>query len=169
VGVLFDYFSAASDEAASSAIDLPGGPGVPLAGPSQFGLAEVHQIKAPEGAPFDTVLAKGIDPLVQLGTLEALLTGRDYEQIVAGPRAGLALAIRAGGQRMVVTLSDELQAALADADDRQLASVAVPWAQTEEFWGQGDPQDITELLHELAELARRARSRDEGMYCWVCV
>jgi hypothetical protein len=96
MGVLFDYFSAVSDEAAASAIDLLGGPGVPLAGPSQLGAAMVNQTWTPKGAPFDTVPAEGIDPLVQLGTLEALLTGRDYEQIVAGPRAGQALAIRDG-------------------------------------------------------------------------
>jgi hypothetical protein len=169
MGVLFDYFSAVSDEAAASAIDLLGSPGVPLAGPSQLGAAMVNQTWTPKGAPFDTVPAEGIDPLVQLGTLEALLTGRDYEQIVAGPRAGRALAIRDGGERVVVTLTDELQAALADAGDKQLASVAVPWSQTEEFRGQGDPQVLTRLLHELAGLARRARSRNEHMYCWACV
>jgi hypothetical protein len=79
--------------------------------------------------PFDTVPLKGIDPLVQLGTLEALLTGRDYELIVAGPRAGHALAIRNGGARVVVTLTVELQAALAEADDKQLESAALPWCR----------------------------------------
>jgi hypothetical protein len=119
--------------------------------------------------PFDTVSVKGIDPLVQLGTLEALLTGRDYDQIVAGPRAGQALATQDGGERLVVTVTDELQTALADADDARLASVAVPWSQTDEFFGQGDPQVLARLLHELAELARRARSRDERVYCWICL
>jgi len=47
--------------------------------------------------------------------------------------------------------------------------VAVPWSQTEEFFGRGDPQILTGLLHELAELARRARTKDERIYCWVCV
>ncbi len=119
--------------------------------------------------PLDTVSVKGIDPLVQLGTLEALLTGRDYEQIVVGPRAGQMLATQDGGERLVVTLTDELQAALAGANDARLASAAVPWSQTEEFFGQGDPQILAGLLQELAELARRARNRDERMYCWVCV
>jgi hypothetical protein len=107
----------------------------------------------------------GIDPVVQLGILEALLTDRDCERIVAGPRVGRALATRDGDERLVVTLTDELQAALADADDAQLASVAVPWAQTEEFLGRGDPQALAGLLHELAELARHARDKDERMYC----
>jgi hypothetical protein len=113
--------------------------------------------------------AKGIDPLVQLGTLEALLTGREYEQIVAGQRAGHVLAAQDGGEHVVVTLTDELQAALAGADDAQLASIAVPWSQTEEFFGQGDPQILTRLLHELAALALRARTKDERLYCWICV
>jgi hypothetical protein len=88
---------------------------------------------------------------------------------VAGPRAGHTLASHDRGERLVVTLTDELQAALADADDTQLASVAVPWSQTEEFFGQGDPQILAGLLHELAELARGARTKDQRMYCWVCV
>lgn len=107
--------------------------------------------------------------MIQLGTLEALLTGQEYEQVVAGPRAGHALATQGGGERLVVTVTDELQAALADADDARLASAAVPWSQTEEFFGRGDPQILARLLHELAELARRARHRGERLYCWVCL
>ena len=167
VGVLFDYFSAASDEAAAEAIDLLGGPGI-AARTSADGLTGVPGTTS-ERPPFDTVSAKGVDPLVQLGTLEALLTGREYELIVAERRAGRPLAIRHGGGRMVVTLTDQLQAALAAADRQQLASVAVPWSQTDEFWGRGDPEDLASLLRELAELAHRARGRGERMYCWVCV
>lgn len=169
MGVLFDYFSAASDEVAASTIDLVGGPGAPLAGSPQPGMANVRRTEASGGAWFDTVPTKGIDPVIQLGTLEALLTSRDYDQIVAGPRAGKSLAIRDGGERVVVILTDELQNALAAADDAQFASIAVLWSQTEEFWGRGDPQMLEGLLNELAELARRARSRDERPYCWICV
>ena len=57
----------------------------------------------PAGLAFDVVPVKGIDPLVQMGTLEGLPTGRGYEAIVAGPRAGQSLASRGGGERMVVT------------------------------------------------------------------
>jgi hypothetical protein len=59
VGVLFDYFAASSDEVAAGIIDLPGGPATGA------------------GRSFDTVSGNGIDPVVQMGTLEALLTGRD--------------------------------------------------------------------------------------------
>ena len=163
----FDYFSVASDEAAASAIDLPGGPSVP-ARAAASGRPQAPG-KTPDQAPFDTVPAKGVDPVVQLGTLEALLTGRDYELIVAGPRAGHALAIRDGGERLVVAVTDELQTALAEADHGRLASVAVPCSQTAEFWGHGDPEILASLLDDLAQLARRARSRHERLYCWVCV
>jgi hypothetical protein len=156
MSVGFDYFSAVSDETAAGAVNLPGGPGAPLA--DQAGESS-----------FDTVRAQGIDPLVQLGTLEALLTERAYEQIVTGPRAGRPLAAQDSGESLIVTLTDELQAALADADDDVLAAVAVPWSQSDEFSGQGDAQSLAGLLQGLAELARRARAKNERMYCWVCV
>ncbi|GAA1241189.1 hypothetical protein [Oryzihumus leptocrescens] len=50
-----------------------------------------------------------------------------------------------------------------------LAEVAVPWAATEEFWGAGDPAQLTEVLSAMAELARQARAEDLYVYCWVCV
>lgn len=168
MGVLFDYFSAACDEAAASTISFPGGPGRSAAQPTRSGF-KIRRSRAPQQPVFDTVPVKGIDPLVQLGTLEALLTGQDYDQIVAGPRAGHVLANQDGGQRLVVTLTPEIQAALADADAERLASVAIPWSQTDEFWGQGDPDILAGLFGELADLARRARARNESLYCWVSV
>ena len=53
-----------------------------------------------------------------------------------------------------MTVTDELQAALTGADDDRLASVAVHWSRTEEFFGQGDSQSLTRLLHELAVTLR---------------
>jgi hypothetical protein len=103
-----------------------------------------------------------------LGMLEALLTGRDYEEIFRGPRAHKALAIEDEGEQVVTTLTDELQAALADADDEQLAAVVVPWSQIEEFRG-ADSGSLARWLGDFADLARRARDRSERLYCWVCV
>lgn len=151
MGVLYDYFTASSDELAEAAIDLLSGP-------------------AAAGGSFDTVSGNGIDPLVQMGTLEALLTGRDYDAILQGHiHAGMIVASRGGGQRLVVTLTGELQAALSQANHARLADIAVPWCQTEEFSGQGDPDLATSWLGELAGLARRANTRGERLYCWVCV
>jgi hypothetical protein len=111
----------------------------------------------------------GIDPVVQGGTLEELLTGRPHEDIEHDPRWGQSLAVRDGGQRLVLTLTDGLVDALAAADGERLAAVAVPWSQTEEFFGSGDPEELTGLLQDLARLAQTARSDGTTLYCWVCV
>lgn len=145
MGILCDYFAADSDEQAAKAIawDRSPQPGV--------------------------VATKGIDPLVQLGTLEELLTGRPFEEICAGPRSGVLIKDGGDGDRVVVSVTDELCAALADASDERLAQVAVPWSQTEEFFGGGDPEHLAEVLGELAELAQRARTADQRLFCFVSV
>ena len=99
--------------------------------------------------------------------MEELLTGRPYEKIEQDPRWGQPLAVRDGGERLVLTLTDGLIDALAHADSEQLAAAAVPWSQTKEFWGTGDPEELTALLHDLSELAREARTSDKSVYCWV--
>ncbi|MFT4084711.1 MAG: hypothetical protein QM638_19200 [Nocardioides sp.] len=185
MGVLFDYFSAPSDEAAAATIDRVGGPG------SQASAAPAPPVQEKRGlfgrkraepahvAPsfiddeslpvFDTVSVKGIDPLVQLGTLEELLTGRPYDDVVEDPRSGKDLASRNGGERMVLTVTDALAAALIAASDEQLGDVALPWSQTEEFWGQGDAAALAQFLRDLAGLARRAETSGYRLYCWLSV
>jgi hypothetical protein len=146
MGNLYDYFAAADDEAAASAFDLVGGPAA---------------------GGFDTVPLKGIDPAVQMGTLEELLTGRPYDAIIEDPRQGAD--VRTAGEEVaehgVITLTDTLAAALADADRRRLAEVAEPWSETEEFWGDADPDILADALWELAGLAGRARDRGHRLYC----
>ncbi len=71
--------------------------------------------------------------------------------------------------QMVIALTDELQAALAVADDARLREVAVPWSRTEEFGEQADPDDLAGVLTELAALAREATAADERLYCWTCL
>jgi hypothetical protein len=155
MGVLFDYFSAPSDEVAATAISRAGGP------------SESSE-DTPRLPPFDTLQSTGIEPAVMLGKLEALLTGRDYKEIFDGPRAHKALAIEDDGEKVVETLTDELQAALAGADNERLAAVVVPWSEIDELKGAA-PEGLACWLGEFAELARRARNRGERLYCWVCV
>ena len=56
----------------------------------------------PSLVAFHTVSATGIDPVVQISTLEALLTGRAYDDVVADPRSGHAIEVRDEGERVVV-------------------------------------------------------------------
>jgi hypothetical protein len=118
---------------------------------------------------YPTVIGNGIEPVVQMGTLEGLLTGRSYDDVMAANPGGIKVAVRDGGERLVMRLTDSLTEALATASDDRLTEVAVPWSQTEEFWGQGDPQDLGSFLLELAQLARTAQLRGERLYCWLSV
>ena len=182
MGVLFDYFSAPSDEEAAAVIDRVGGPGSQAT--QLTGYVEpkrgIFGRRRPAVAPtfgddtdltvYDTVSVRGIDPLVQLGTLEELLTGRPYDEAVADPRSGVnPLASKDGGEVLVAPLTDSLTSALANADGELLEQVARPWSETEEFWGAADPSDLGEFLKELAALASRAEATGQRLYCWVCV
>jgi hypothetical protein len=171
VGVIYDYFVAPGDEAAATVIDRVGGPGSPGShGSSGVGIFRRHRKEvAGSGRAYQTVSDTGIDPVVQCGTLEELLTGRPYEDVEEDPRWGHALAVKNDGERLVLTLTDDLVAALAGAGPDDLALVADPWAQTEEFWGTCDARELTAVLMQLASLARDARGRGENLYCWVCV
>lgn len=153
MGVLSDYFAADSDAQAASAIDLEAGPGHPT-------------------AAFDAVDGKGIDPVVMMGTLQELLTGTPYSEIVRDPRSGKGPAIRDEGEQVVLTLTDGLQAALAEADPERLAPVAQSWSETEEFRGPIPPEEVAYVntfLVDMSGLARRAQAKSRRLYCWICV
>ena len=108
MGVLFEYFSAISNDVAASVIDRPGGPASSTGAPSE----------TPPHVAFDVVATKGIDPVVQLGNLEALLTERPFDDVRASPRSGALVDIRDDGELLVLAVTDELTAALAAADVR---------------------------------------------------
>lgn len=150
MGVLFDYFAAPSDDVAATALDSTAGPAT--AQPRVF-----------EAITFR------VDPVVQLGTLESLLTGVPYDTVAADPRCGYAVAEHEEGEVVVVTVTDQLQAALASADHRRLAEVAAPWSRTDEFQGAADPGELAESLAGLASLARSAQQRGDRLYCWICL
>lgn len=146
MGNLYEYFSAADDQTAAAVHGLIGGPTADSA--------------------FDTLFTKGIEPAVQISTLEGLLTGRSLDEIFADPRWSKAVVPDTGAGHGVLTLNDAVARALATADRARLAEVAVPWSQTEEFRGQADPDHLTEFLVELSALARRAADRGHRLYCW---
>lgn len=151
--MLFDYFVADSDELAASTLD--GGPGAGAASGAE--------------PRFPFVDGKGIDPFVMMGKLEALLTGRTYAEVDAACGNAQPLAMIDSGERVVERLWDSLVASLASASSDRLAEVAVPWSQTEEFWGHGQADALAGFLEELAQLAQLARSSGQHMYCWTCV
>lgn len=149
MSVIYDYFSAASDEEAVKVLDVEGGPTATDSG-------------------FDAGTLGGIDPVVQLGTLEALLTGAPYDDVTEDPRAGHNLAMSEDYDRIIITVTDALASALAAADDARLAEVAEPWSQTEELEG-ADPAQLAAFARDLAALARRAAASGHRVYCWACI
>ena len=162
MGLLCDYFAAPSDAEAAATIDWVGGPGRPAAKRSLLGRSR----SSPPG--YAVVDIKGVEPTVQMATLEEILTGRSFEEILDENIAAI-VAERDGGEQLVVRLTQGLQDALAAATDDRLRAAAAQWAETEEFWGQGDPVVLAERLGELASLARSARDDGARLYCWVCV
>lgn len=156
MAVLFNYFSAPTDEVAASVIDH---------GPAPDAAAE-------ELPAFDTVALSGIDPVVQMGTLESILTGTPYAQVRSGPRAADVLAQRDEGELLVVTMTATLRAALSKLEGDRMPSVAAQWGDTEEFqvaaysWS---PDELQSALGQLAGLAQRASATEQHLYCWVCV
>ncbi|MFI5928324.1 hypothetical protein ACIA3K_20495 [Micromonospora sp. NPDC051543] len=151
MGILCDYFTAGSDEAAAAVIDVLGGP------------------CAATDPELQVLELKGLEPSVLIGKLEELLTGVDYDAVTERPRWSHIVAARDDGDQLVIALTDEVQAALSTSSEADLRRVAVPWSQVEEIRGQCEPSDLAEILIELATLARRATARRERLYCWVSV
>lgn len=140
MGNLYTYFAAKDDQAAAAAIDGESFPDTSL------------------------VLDAGVDPMVQLGTLESILTGRPYEEVEDDPRSGHLLAD--GGECWVVSLTGTVAAALAAAQAPRCAEAALPWSQTEELEG-ANPADLAEVIAGLAGLATHAAARGWKLYCWI--
>ncbi|MGI5175774.1 hypothetical protein ACQEVZ_05510 [Dactylosporangium sp. CA-152071] len=147
MGLLCDYFVASSDEAAIAMLEVPGGPAAaPAPGPPVLEL-------------------KNIEPAVNMQTLEELLTGRSAEDVVRNPRQGNMLESDPDGAA-IVSITLELQQALATSDADTLRAVAERWADTDELAGS-DPDDLTDILLQLAQLAHEANVREHALYCWV--
>ena len=144
--VMCDYFSASDDETAVRVLDQPGGP---------------------YDAAFDAVPLKGIDPVVTMAELEAILTGCTYDEASERPRSGQLLSSPEFESAVIVSVSDTLQEALACTAHPSLAGFAEQWAETAELWRDAITADIaTEVLDLLAGLASRARSSGCRLYCW---
>ncbi|MFG2004388.1 hypothetical protein ACGFNU_35075 [Spirillospora sp. NPDC048911] len=141
MSVLSDYFSAPSDEEAA------------------------HAITESLSSLFDDVLQmNNLFPDYHLVPLEAFLTGRSTEEIEKGPRHGKLLASVDDHQVMVVTVSDELMVSLAAASPQRLVEAAESWSRFEDFQGS-DTSGLVDFLRELADLARRAMTDEEHLYC----
>lgn len=160
VSVITDYFTAPSDEVAATAldglIDLDPDVAAPVSGPRIQAAAS--------GTP--VLQAKGIDPTVALGRLEAVLTGRTYDDIAAGPRRGSLVAADEDGDTLVLTVADELRDAIAGLDSTTVAAAARVWVCDE----AAEPSEASApFVAALAELAAAAVARGDRLYCHIVI
>jgi hypothetical protein len=142
MGLLIDYFAAPSDDDAVTVLE---------AGP---------------GKRFPSLAGNGIEPVVALGKLEELLTGKTFDQQIADPASRPLIASGDDWSPVVIKLDDGFVRALAGADG--LDGLAVPWSQTEELGGMADPMLLADFLRQFQDLARTASGKGCAVYCWIC-
>ena len=159
MGLVCQYFAARDDEAAAVTVDWSDGPGVPPRTPGLFR----HRV-----APFRTVSLDGVEPVVMMGRLESLLTGRGLDEVFHD-RTSHQVAGDDEGELVVWRLSRTLRNVLATSDRAHLDEVARQWSETEEFSGRADSSVLAEQLSCLAELARTALEQGLQLYCWLSV
>lgn len=164
VSVITDYFTAPSDEVAATALD-----GLIDLDPDVVAPVSEPRIQAAaSGTP--VLQAKGIDPTVALGRLEAVLTGRTYDDIAAGPRRGSLVAAGEDGDTLVLTVADELRDALAGLDSAAAAAAAAAAARVWVCDEAAEPSEASApFVAALAELAARAVARGDRLYCHIVI
>ncbi|WP_329026954.1 hypothetical protein [Streptomyces sp. NBC_00690] len=147
--VMCEYFSASDDDAAIDVLDQFGGPNT---------------------SHFDVVALKGVDPVVVMAQLEAILTNCTYDEVSQRPRVGQLLSSPDSESAFIMSVSDTVQEALASATPDALVEAAGPWSETDELQASGvDAERAVEALVLLSALAGRARSTGHRLYCWWAV
>ena len=123
-------------------------------------------LEAGPGGRFPSAEGNGIEPVVTLGKLEELLTGKTFGQQLADPVSRPLIASGDDGNPLIIRLEDGFVRALAGADRSRLDGLAVPWSEIEEFGGMAAPAPLADFLRRLWDLARSAASA--RIYCWIC-
>lgn len=140
-----------------------------MAGTKKRGMFRREPVVEELGPAYDGFLQRGYDPMVNMGTLEELLTGRAYDDITEDPRWGHAVS-EAKGVGAVVALTDSLQQALSQSTDDRLRDVAAPWSRTEELsmlgWEDVSLDEHVDFLRRLRDLAAAATRDGQRVYCY---
>lgn len=162
MSAITDYFTARTDEHATSALE-----GLVDLEPAVIEANDASRPRVQLAADGTPVLqAKGVDPVVALGRLEAALTARPYDEVAKGPRCGKLVAMSDDGDTLVLTVTDELRDALAELNADGVAAAAAAWAIDET---SKPSEDSVPFLTAFAELATRAVAQGERMYGYVVI
>ena len=153
MGVLYDYYRAADDEAGRALGAVVGGP-------------------VPGGCPH-VVETKGIDVEVRLARLYFEVAGEPWRYDESLARQVLPdepIGPDNWDQPTVHRLADEVRDRLASVPDRRRDAVAAWWAGTEEFvLDRADPAAVASLCLDLLALCREAAAAGDPVYVWSCL
>ncbi|MGE7387863.1 hypothetical protein ACQKM2_20540 [Streptomyces sp. NPDC004126] len=149
MGALFGYYAAADDGDAVRAVDREDG--------------------QPVGTGYDSLVVKGIDPVVGLLPAEVLVTGRTAGAVTADPRHGHLVGTVGDGEVVTLSLTGSFCDSLARVGPERLGEVARGWSASGVFDAESDLTELTGFLEDLAALAERAAARGHRLYCWISV
>jgi len=118
----------------------------------------------------ETVELGNFDPEEMLDDWETAFLARDADEIAEGGRpmiGGGARDVPADDGGVLIAMSPDLTAHLAEAGEARLTEVRAHWIQLQSLEGEElDPVWAAELLADIAGLAARASERGHGVYCW---
>ncbi|GAA4967408.1 hypothetical protein [Actinoplanes utahensis] len=178
MSVLTDYFAAASDSVAATAVEYVDGQPrlLDLTAEDVAAGKALYQLLPNEAARPRVEIAqsgtlvvqsKGVDP-TRLARLEEILSSRSYDEVNADPRQAslIAPAEEDIDGCMVLSVTDTLRDALASLEPAAQSQAARQWANAE--FSAAATDSLTMFLVALTELAQRAVVNNDRLYCYVC-
>lgn len=174
MGLDLAYFTAPDDASAAQAESRPGGPlGWPVVtGTRRVGLFRKEPVLDSLGPAYEGFSARGYDPVVNLGTLEAILRDVEYESLEDDPRWGGSPSTDDPPEgHAVISVTDSLRDALSSASEESLRRAADRWSETEELsrWDDTTAADHLAFLQQLTTLSGSAVASGHHLYCYYAL
>ena len=110
---------------------------------------------------------EGVTEVARYGNFDPVTTTSEWESSFGIARDDGPLIIAGVGRPLVLAVPASLPAALAAADEERLAAAATRWVEdsaddSEEI----HPEFASDMLNEIANLARTATHRGHQLYYW---
>ncbi|GIG88577.1 hypothetical protein [Plantactinospora endophytica] len=137
-----------------------------------FFVAADHTVAAGvgEGGPgdeFETAEYGNFDVWSTLEKWESVLTNRSLDDVISDGEQDVVVGDGEGP--LVLVASPALTTALAEADDRTLATTAEQWIRLRAEEGETIEEELAhDLVGEVAALSVSAVRAGGSVYCWVC-
>jgi len=108
----------------------------------------------------------GVNEVARYGNFDPVTTTGEWESSFGIVRDDGPRIIAGDGRPLVLAVSASLQAALAAADEEQLAEAAARWAGLSADGEEIHPEFASDMLSQIASLARTATHRGHRLYYW---